>query len=109
MSALITPGPDGLPGIDLPAEYQMLQDWSAALDVRLKGLEGISAQLHAWEAETPDDDVLMIQLNQIMAHAAAAEGDALVEAFTVVDAGFEVIYALADAHGIDPDDLGDLG
>jgi len=107
MSALIIPGPEGLPGIDLPGEYRMLQDWSTALDARLAGLEGISAQLHDWEANTADDDLLMIQLNRILAGAAAAEGDALAEAFTVVDAGFEVIYALADAHGIDPDDLDD--
>ena len=109
MSALITPGADGLPGIDLPAEYRLLQDWSTALDARLANLEGISVQLHDWEAKTPDDDLLMIQLTRILAGAAAAEGDALVEAFTVVDAGFDVLYALADAHGIDPDDLDDLG
>ena len=109
MSVLITPGADGLPGIDLPAEYRLLQDWSAALDVRLAGLEGISVQLHAWEAETEDDDLLMIQLNRILAGAAAVEADALGDAFAVVDVGFDVLYALADVHGIDPDDLDDLG
>lgn len=107
MSALITPGSDGLPGIDLPAEYRLLQDWSAALDARLESLKGISVQLHAWKAETPDDDLLMIQLNRILAGAAAAEADALVDAFAVVDVGFDVLYALADAHGINPDDLDD--
>lgn len=107
MSALITPGSDGLPGIDLPGEYRLLQDWSTALDARLADLEGISAQLHAWEAETPDDDLLMIELNRILAGAAAVEADALVDAFAVVDVGFDVLYTLADAHGIDPDDFDD--
>ena len=107
MSALTTP--DDLPGIDLPAEYRLLQDWSTALDARLVSLEGISAQLHGWEAETPDEDLLMIRLNQILSGAAAAEAEALIEAFAVVDAGFDVVYALADAHGIDPDDLDDQG
>jgi hypothetical protein len=107
MSALITPGSDGLPSIDLPAEYRLLQDWSSALDARLASLKGISAQLHIWEAETPDDDLLMIQLNRIMACAAAAEADALGDAFAVVDVGFDVLYALADANGIDPYDLDD--
>lgn len=105
MTAQITPGSDDVPGIDLPAEYRLLQDWSAALDARLANLDGISKQLLAWEAATPDDDLLMIQLNRIMACAAADEADALADAFTVADVGFDVLYAVADAHGIDPDDL----
>jgi hypothetical protein len=109
MSALITPGADGLPGIDLPAEYRLLQDWSTVLDARLESLKGISVQLHAWEAETAEEDLLMLQLNRILAGAAAAEADALGDAFAVVDVGFDILYTLADAHGITPDDLDDLG
>lgn len=106
MSALITPGSDGLPSIDVPAEYRLLQDWSAALDARLANVEGISAQLHEWEARIPDDELILIQTRGILAGAAAAEADALADALTVADYGFEVLYALAVAHGIDPDDLG---
>ena len=107
MSALITPGSDGLPSIDLPAEYRLLQDWSSALDDRFENLTGILDQLKAWSTETEDDDALMIELIGILAQAGAAEADALAEAFTVADYGFDVLYALADAHGIDPDDLDD--
>jgi hypothetical protein len=109
MSALITPGADGLPGIDLPAEYRSLQDWSNMLDDRLENLKGILRQLKVWTAETPDDDPLMVEFIGILTEAGAVEGEALSDAFTVVDAGFDVLYALADAHGIDPDDLDDVG
>lgn len=104
MSAL-TPAFDGLPGIDLLAEYRSLQDWSAALDDQLAGLNGITAQLQGWEAATPDDDLLMIQLNQIMAGAAVAEADRVAESYDVVDVGFQIVFDLAEAYGIDPDDL----
>jgi hypothetical protein len=109
MSALITPGADGLPGIDLPTEYRSLQDWSNTLDDRLKNLKAILRQLKAWTAEVVDDDPLMVEFIGILAEAGAVEGEALSDAFTVADAGFDVLYALADAHGIDPDDLDDLG
>jgi hypothetical protein len=109
MSALITPGADGLPGIDLPAEYRLLQDWSATLDTRFENLTGILDQLRDWSTEVHDDDPLMIEFIGILAEAGAAEGESLAEAFTVIDYGFDVLYALADAHGIDPDDLDDLG
>ena len=105
MSALINPAADDLPSLDVPTEYRGLQDWSAALDVQLASLSGICAQLHGWEAATPDDDLLMIQLNQIVAHAAAAEGDRIAESYEVVDVGFQILYDLADAYGIEPDEL----
>jgi hypothetical protein len=106
MSSLITPGSDGLPGIDLPAEYRMLQDWSSALDERLENLKGILAQLTEWTGEAGEDP-LMCEFIGILADAGAVEGEALAEAFTVVDVGFDVIYDLADTHGITPDDLDD--
>lgn len=109
MSALITPGSDDMPGIDLPAEYRLLQDWSSALDDRLENLKGILRQLKAWSAEVEDDDPLMVEFIGILAEAGAVEGDQLAEAFAVVDVGFDLLYTLADAHGIDPDDLGDQG
>lgn len=105
MSALITPGADGLPGIDVAWEYRALQDWSASLDERLSNLEGISAQLHAWEAEVPDEEPVLREFRRILASAAATEAEKIAEAFAVVDVGFDVVYDLADAHGLDPDDF----
>lgn len=107
MSAQITPGSDGMPDIDLPAEYRLLQDWSAALDARFASLTGILDQLKTWSTEVVDDDPLMLEFIGILAEAGAAEAESLAEAFTVADYGFDVLYALADAHGIDPDDLDD--
>lgn len=107
MSALITPGSDGLPGIDLPGEYRLLQDWSASLDERLVNLKGILRQLKTWTAETEDEDPLMIEFIGILAEAGAVEGEALAEAFAVADVGFDVLYAVADARGLAPDDLDD--
>lgn len=104
MSAL-TPAFDGLPGIDVPAEYRGLQAWAEVLDVQLACLNGISAQLHAWEAATPDDDLLMLELNQIIAHAAAAESERVADSYDVVDVGFQIVFDLAEAYGIEPDDL----
>ena len=109
MSALMTPGAEGLPGIDLVAEYRLLQDWSAALDVRQENLSGILTQLKYWSIAVEDDDALMIEVIGILAEAGAVEGERLAEAFTVADYGFDVLYAVADAHGISRDDLDDLG
>lgn len=114
MSALMDFPEQGLPEVDLLGEYQLLQDWGNALDVRHDQLMAIGDQVTAWAEDTnegPDplgpEAEAVWEAFEIVWAAWEAELDQLNEAQSLVDIGFCVVEAIAVERGVDLDEYDD--